>query len=642
MSRLIAVLLLAACTRGAAPASAVAEPPPLEPSRPAVDAVDVPALIARDKLEREPWVEACCGAGRIEFDRVRWAELDGEPPSELLLSMMEYVGEGAASWHQHIYDVSDPAQPRSLGPDIEAGGYVEFGYMRIIDPEADGRDALLFVNEPAQGTRTQVVELESGRLVTRWEEELGRDASLLLHDVDADGVEDLVVVVPAVDDDGRDVGATVRVHRLPGGERVETPVPDDLLVTLLVRAQTRDDLDHRRLAVDNLSRAIRARPVAAEHLEPALHAQISEIASGEIRTLQIPDPGWSTTPAQDARLASLLDSADPRRVRAATHLILQASTDPTTRSRAIETVARQIDAVRRAPEPDDIPFHGDRLTPEERAVACDVVGEAIRAPDTDDDARGDLAWEHLDALPCYDLALELLEQPDAHTRQTVRGAIHAIDKTSYRSLGSERHRLTPAQRDRLGHSLPTLLRHPDPTLRAEAARAMRLTDLGIELVRARLAEESDAEVRRSLLVAIADADDPGDPALYLELLQSPQSSQVLTALHAQIIRSGDPTAVRQALALATTPHTYGSHRWLVVYHLDRVSPELRALYAADAVTRLAHGEPRMRQYACQVLAKLPHPAAGAALTRLAAQDETTWVRSACEEAHEALDASSEP
>ncbi len=204
--------------------------------------VDVEGLLAREDLLSEPYEDTCCGEGRITHERTMWAELDGTSPPELVLETMEYVGEGAASWHYHVFDVRDPSDPKRIGPALEDGGYIHYSYMNVVDLNRDGVDELMLVGEIRETAPLRLFGLRDGTL-----EVLNADEDLAMvylpYDHDGDGALELVGL-QADSIDGDDA-VTLTVFDGAEAKPIAPKRPaSQWLPDLLTAAFTQADLPH--------------------------------------------------------------------------------------------------------------------------------------------------------------------------------------------------------------------------------------------------------------------------------------------------------------------------------------------------------------------------------------------------------------
>ncbi len=127
------LLLLSVVTACSAPTTAPSSTP----------AFDHDAIIARDKLVDPS--EAIDPVYEPSFDRVFAAELDGAAPREWLIVTSHPVPEAAAEVRIAPYRW-DGLDWRAL-PTLTAGGYMESGYVEVVDLEGDRQDELLLVGD---------------------------------------------------------------------------------------------------------------------------------------------------------------------------------------------------------------------------------------------------------------------------------------------------------------------------------------------------------------------------------------------------------------------------------------------------------------------------------------------------------------
>jgi hypothetical protein len=613
--------------------------PLTDPAEARLPQVDVSGLLAREGLLSEPYEDTCCGEGRITHERTLWAELDGQAPPELVLETMEYVGEGAASWHYHVFDVRDPANPRRIGPALEDGGYIHYSYMRVVDLDRDGVDELMLVGEVRQTAPLRLFGLRGGAL-----EVLNADEDLALvylpFDHDGDGALELVgLKADHVDGDG-----PVSVAVFDGATaapRAPARDPKAWLPDLLTDALTRPELPHAEPTLTLLTRLMAQEDLAPGDPRRVLDATLARLEAepmGPNADAYVGAAAGEATEAQRARMKALMRGAGTARALPAARLWLRTARGPA-RAFALDWArARVADHALAGMPRDHLLAYAivAELDAAERARICAHSRELMEAPGASPEALGNIAWDLWVMYGgCVDEVVWALEHEATLPAQAVRGAVSAFDKTQY----------TPARRAayaphtaRIVGSLGRLLGHARADLRAEAARALGGLPGSVAMLRAALEAEADAEAQRSILVGLSDASDPGDPALFVRMLRDgAASARVERMLHAELARSGDPKALATGLTLATTPDAYDAYLWRVSYRIESLDEAQLDLLAADAFGRLDHPTPRMRQHACQLLARHPHlDGEVAELERVARDDGTSWVRDACAEAAQVM------
>jgi len=581
-----------------------------------LDGAAIDALLARDGLLRPPYEDTCCGEGAITLEEVRWAELDGTAPEELVLSLLEYVGEGCADWHHHVYDVS--GTPRSLGV-VSNGGYAVFPYVDVTDLDHDGVMELFAVG-PSSGETPSTLALHgvvNGALVQKGVTATAGEV-YLPFDVDHDGLLEVVALAHQAD------AATVKVLGRDGAPGLAPPVvrwlPALFAHTLAAGPPHRTDT-----TMGLLSQAMRERQLEPPHPDTSFTAVVDHVAIGDDPHPYVAATWWAGPAAQRARLEQLL--SDPERGHAAARLLLATPGD---RAAAVAWVHARVEAAgqsdARLPR-DEVLVH---LAPSERQAVCTHV-QRLLLGDGPEEARGTLAFDGLAGpLWCVE-ATTLVLGTDGLPRQVLRGAVHAVDSSSFVPDALEAFQ---ARSPTLGKGLLALLEGDDTSLAAEAARALRhLGDHGDPLRRI-LMTTFDPEVQRSVLVSIAALDDPGPARVFLEVLGRPTTSEVRRRLHSQLARMGDIADIQKGLAKVRSRTDYNAYQWRAVYRPESLDEAKRAVFRDDAAARLSDADPRIRQYAAQILASLGVGGHADAVKAVAEGDGEPYVREAAAEALE--------
>ncbi len=172
--------IIVAALLAARPSQAEPEPPPPGP---------LPAGVITAVAERDGLI----AAGDPELHRLgaRWltdqrsAELDGQPPREVIIEVTEYTGEGTWQTEYRAYRVGD-GLPTPFAPPVITGGYRDPGYLITRDLDGDGREALVVVGDTAGDSPSalDVWRFEGGR----WQQAVwGPDVGLDYVIVDGPG-----------------------------------------------------------------------------------------------------------------------------------------------------------------------------------------------------------------------------------------------------------------------------------------------------------------------------------------------------------------------------------------------------------------------------------------------------------------------
>lgn len=120
---------------------------------PEIPPVNIASIIAREgfEVEGDPDLH---GVGERWVDGVRWAKFDVTGRPTLLLQVWDYVGEGGWSWELHAFDVTDHENPRPVRTRsdkseaiLSGGGYMDQGYLRVLDLDGDGKDEIIDVGQ---------------------------------------------------------------------------------------------------------------------------------------------------------------------------------------------------------------------------------------------------------------------------------------------------------------------------------------------------------------------------------------------------------------------------------------------------------------------------------------------------------------
>ena len=156
---LVVILLVsswAACSTSKSnrdPSEAAKEGNPTTIKAPEAPAVDIVALVEREGFEAEGDPDLH-GVGERWVDGVHWARFDVTGRPTLLLQVWDYVGEGGWSWELHAFDVTDHENPRPLKTSankseaiLAGGGYMDQGYLRVLDLDGDGKDEVVDVGQ---------------------------------------------------------------------------------------------------------------------------------------------------------------------------------------------------------------------------------------------------------------------------------------------------------------------------------------------------------------------------------------------------------------------------------------------------------------------------------------------------------------
>ncbi len=624
-------VVVAGCQRSALPRVELTEPAPAEPELPPVD---VDRLLAREGLLHEPDADRCCGEGRVTLERTLWVELDGQAPPELVLELMEYIGEGGASWHYHAFDARDPARPKRIEPALQDGGYMHYSYMEVTDLDADGVDELMLVGEIRDTAPLRIYVMRAGalELVTT-----SPDQAQVYLPFDHDGGGKMALAgLKSASLDG-DEPVDVRVLLAPSGERhrrpreVKTWLPELATATL-----TRERLPHVEPTLTLLTRALDDRNLGVSDPARVIDATLGRLEAEELgvhASQYVAATRGEATKAQRERLSALMKVDGSERSGLAATLWLRTSSGAE-RAHALAWAERSLGWWVRTPD-EDLRLHmgafiGD-LDEDELGRLCALTGSLLTDGGATPERLGQVVWDYWKEMQCVREVVDVLESEDQHTRQVVRGALNAYSwvSTSTPDLVARYARLEPE----IIAALTGLLRDPDVTIRAEAARAMAGLDGTVQTLRDALEAELDHEVKRSLMIALADAEDPGDPALFLRLLGEPQSGEVTRQLHGELARADNLEVLARGLEIARSQDAYDAYEWRLVYRHETLGEAARQMIARDAFTRLEDANPRVRQSACAILTKEPYMKGDTgALERVIEKDDTSWVRSGCAEA----------
>lgn len=575
------------------------------------DAID--ALIERDQLARDPWEESCCGGGGIARSEVRWAELTGEAPEELVLTMQEYVGEGIAADHHYVYDVSG-ATPVSMGK-VDQSGDANYPDVTLEDLDRDGIVELLAIGGYGGDSPStlQVYRVVDGALA-----QVGDTANpgqvYLPFDVDQDAKLELVAL--AAYDDSVTFEVLDRLARPTQAAPISTWLPR-LFETVLAAP----DVDRPRDTLRMLRQAMEERGLGPDDPEAAFESVLDRIAGPSGAFPWVEATWWAGTPEQRERAARLL--AHPDSAQDAAMLLLSTPGD------RVPPVAWIHDRFRDTAEGRGRRPHDSlllQLDPKERSQLCNHVQQLLLA-DGPEKAMDAIAHALADPLWCVDASTALLaaETP----RPAVRGAIEAIYESA---LDDDAEAAVYARRDDIAPLLIDRLNGDDEELAAVAARTLRHVGSHGDVLRKALLATESSSVRWGTLVSIAELDEPGPAAVFLEVLGREGRHGVRNRLHGQLARMPDPEDVVRGLALVRDHGDYDAYHWRAVYRPESLSEAHRAVYRADAGRRLADPEPWTRQAAAQVLGSLGPGAHGETLRALADNDPESYVRSAAAEA----------
>lgn len=568
------------------------------------------ALIVRDGLEREPWGEACCGEGRIERSQVRWAELTGSPPEELVLTMQEYVGEGGAADHHYIYDVAEPA-PVPLGK-IEHHGYDVFPYLALRDLDDDGVAEVLAVGGRAGDVlSTLSIHKVVGGALVQVGETTSHGQVYLPFDVDGDGTEELVAAAA----NGEDAKLSV-LDRL--GQPIPNPPVSMWLPRLFEQTLMASDLERPEDALRLLRKAMEARGLSPRHPATSFESVLDRVAGPSDAAPWVHATWWAGTPEQRERAARLL--MRPAVAQNAAMLLLSTPGDRVPAIAWIHDRFRAAAAGHGQLPHDSVLLQLDNV---EQRQLCDHLLQLLRA-EGDEGAKGTLAFHGLGGpLWCLDASIAMLE--GQASRQVVRGAVNAIDMSVFDASAES---AVYADRARIAPLLIALLRGDDAGLAAEAARALGQVGAHGDVLRQALAATEHIEVRRSILVSIAELDTPGPAAVYLGALAREQDREVRRRLHAELARMPAPEDVARGLAQVRDGNDYDAYGWRAMSRPESLSVAHRVVYRADAAARLDSPRAQVRRAAVQVLGAVGPGAHAEALRAMAHEDPELYVRTA--------------
>jgi len=575
------------------------------------DAID--ALIERDALARDPWEESCCGGGGIARSQVRWAELTGEAPEELVLTMQEYVGEGIAADHHYVYDVSGAA-PVSLGK-VDQGGDANYPDVVLEDLDRDGIVELLAIGGYGGDSPStlQIYRLVDGALT-----HVGAMASqgqvYLPFDVDQDGKLELVALVSS--DDSVTIEVLDRLARPTPAAPIATWLPR-LFATVLAAP----NVDRPRDTLRMLRQAMEERGLEPDDPEAAFASVLDRVASPSGAFPWVEATWWAGTDEQRERAARLL--AHPDTARDAAMLLLSTPGDRAAPVAWLHDRFRDT-AEGKGPRPHESLLR--QLDRTERAQLCDHLQQLLLADGPDKDMA---SVAHALAAPlwCVDATVTLLTA--GTPRMAVLGSIETIHESS---LDDDAEAAVYARREDLAPLLIDLLNGDDDVLAAGAARALCQVGTHGDVLRSALLATKSSSVRWGTLVSIGELDEPGPAAVFLEVLGREGRHGVRNRLHGQLARMPDPEDVARGLALVRDDGDYRAYHWRAVYRPESLSEAHRAVYRADAGRRLAAPEPRTRQAAAQVLGALGPGAHGETLRALADSDPESYVRAAAAKA----------
>ena len=206
-----------------------------EPVRPAVNIVE---LVERENFEVEG-DQDLHGIGERWVNGVYWARFDVTGPPTLLIQVWDYVGEGGWGWELHAFDVTDPDNPRALRTQrgkerseaiLTGGGYMDLGYLRVVDLDGDGKDEIVDVGQ-TDGFSISPLKLwfwneAKSQLEDRvWRQSAGVDYVIL--DLDGDLISEVVGFSFEDETAGDSSEVNITVLRADKGywKKVEAPDP---------------------------------------------------------------------------------------------------------------------------------------------------------------------------------------------------------------------------------------------------------------------------------------------------------------------------------------------------------------------------------------------------------------------------------
>ncbi len=600
MRPLVLLTVLAACS--AAP-TATSQAPPFDPA----------ALVARDRLADPS--EAMDASYAPSFDRAVSAELDGAPPREWLIVTNHPVPEAAAAVRiaPYHHDGSGWVALRLLA----AGGYMEPGYVEVIDLEGDGQDELLLVGDTdgVSPADLSLVRLVDGAFVDLvWGEDAG--AAYVTGDVDGDGMLE-IVGLPSLMGQGPPQVLGVA----PDGflRRRTPPPPQEWLPGLLEAALAAPSQQHR---LDGLAAAMRhagASPGPAA--VPQLIAAWDTVASWDREPLAVllGLTGSTQATAFFAERLARMDPEDPHRA------LGEAAATSGLQDAVLVAFAGRVGADSLGDVRELVQGALPAFTAQGDVRLRDAVAAALRNPQTHADVRGDLVYGVLPLDPgLAPVLIELLQSELAPelTRLTAlaleraAGRFAAAPAAWRRVLDVELgRRLLDADS---GHTrsagLDLLLAHDAPLAPDERI--------------ARALNETHSPMQRGLIGALPRGGPTAADSPALRLLAG--DSQVRRAVHAWIATSDEPARWIEGLGRVTTKDDLEPYS----YALQRDPPKTGAAWLP--VLQLALGfavseHPRFRQRASEMLGGLPGPGSTDRLIALL-DDPVIWVRTTAADA----------
>jgi len=133
---------------------------------------------------------------RVEVLDCVLAELNGIAPKEAVVHVRNYVGEGCFDSYVSVYSMENPWNPRMMAFHPAGGGYLDGGYLSIVDVENDGIDEIA-IGGDGDGEMLprslEVLNLVDGALVNRTP---GLDCGTAYYfcDFDRDNMKEIVAL----------------------------------------------------------------------------------------------------------------------------------------------------------------------------------------------------------------------------------------------------------------------------------------------------------------------------------------------------------------------------------------------------------------------------------------------------------------
>jgi hypothetical protein len=598
MRPLLLLMLTVACST---PAAASSQTPAFDPA----------AIVARDELVDPS--EAIDPMYAASFDRAFSAELDGAPPLEWLIVSVHAVPEAAAEVRiaPYRWDGSDWAPL----PTLSAGGYMESGYVEVLDLEGDGQDELLLVGDTDGVSRADlsVVRLVDGRFEDLvWGVDSG--AAYASGDLDADGTVEIVGLTSLLGGGPSEVLGLAEDGFLRARR---PPTPSDWLPGLLAKTLSEPAAPHR---LDGLAAAMRhSKTSPGPASVPLLLSAWDTMTEWDREPLVVLLSLTGSTEAEEflAQRITMMDTSDP-------HRALGAAAGPLPlREAVLKAFARRVTADELGDMQELVEGALPGFAAQGDVRLREAVAAALLDPITTADVRGDLVYWVLPEDPgLAPVLVDLLES--AHAPEMTRLTALALERAAGRFAANPE-----PWRSTMNIELGRRLLDADSHHTRKAGFDLLLAHEAPpkDLV-ARALRESDVVMQRHLVGALPKGGPTTADSPALQLLDG--DSQVRRGIHFWIARGDDPARWLEGLARVKIDDDLESYSHAAQRDPQRTGPAWRPVQ--DMALAFASDErPRFRQRASELLGGLPGRRSTAALIGLL-DDDVIWVRTTAADA----------